>query len=84
MKSFVIAAGALIIAQSASAQSRPPVTASAATNSPGFWDRSRSQISRQGTDECLREKATGKLFCKSRLEWRMIAARISRGEPWNH
>jgi hypothetical protein len=82
MKSFVIAAAALIIAQSASAQSYPPATASAAANSPGLWDQSGLQEPRRRPFECLREKATGHRICKSRDEWQQIAARLSRGEPW--
>ena len=82
MKLFVIAAVSLIVAQGASAQSLPPVTASAATNSPGLWDRSAFHDPRNGPYECLREKATGHQVCKSRYEWRMIAARLSQGEPW--
>ena len=32
--------------------------------------------------ECLRELRTNREVCLSRDEWRQVAERLSRGEPW--
>lgn len=36
-----------------------------------------------GTEECLRERATGKIVCHTRGQWKEIAARIAAGRAWN-
>ena len=39
--------------------------------------------SREGRGfECLRELSTNREVCLSREEWRRVAERLSRGEPW--